>query len=727
MAVHEEGSQPKEVDEKKLEAIVAQQISLALENDRDEGRAVSRATALEYYQGIMTDLEPEEGRSSVVSSDVSDIMGWIMPGIMDVFTASDRMVDAEPVEEDDEDSSDEAADGMNYVFWKDNDGYQNVYDATWDALLMRNAIVKVFYDDTPVYRTSFHSGLSEDELTMLLTPTDGDGVGEAPEVLAHTSREVVVVEPETGEQIPVEVHDVKIKRQKTEGKFLVSVIPPEDFLIHADAITIESSSIVGDRQDATRSALIEEGFDRDKVMEIQQSATVSSKEDAARDGHNTDEPPDASMEIVDKFECYIRIDVDDDGVAEIIRTISAGDDGSTLLHWEVWEDDVPYADIKCNPIPHRFDARSLADDTVDIMQVKTVMLRQANDNIYAANNPQRFTRGKIHNMDELLNPSFGGVVRGDINSSIETLEIPFVANHAFEAIAYQDEVAQRRTGISKQSMALDPEALQNQSATANQNNKDASYSKIELLARNMAEYGGWKNVFKLLLRTMTKHQNAPRRYRLRNKWVSMDPRFWNADMDLTINVGLGTGSRDRDAGMLQTVLGHQVMIADRMSGAGFEEKALDMVPYIHNTLTKFAEATGLRNPEAYYPEFTEDDLKAGKADIAKRKEQPNPEMELKKAELQAKIQLEETKAKAQIDREIAQMDTDLKVQEADRQNTLMIERQKIVADSAKQAAQLDFERDKLATTVLLEREKMNNAAVIAANKPEPTPPNGAVT
>ena len=102
-----------------------------------------------------------------------------------------------------------------------------------------------------------------------------------------------------------------------------------------------------------------------------------------------------------------------------------------------------------------------------------------------------------------------------------------------------DMVISKRTGVSRTTMALDPEALQNQTATAVQNQRDAGYSQIELVARNMAELG-WKRVFKAVLKLIVKHQDRPRIIRLRDKFVEMDPRVWNSSMDCTINVGLGT-------------------------------------------------------------------------------------------------------------------------------------------------------------------------------------------
>ncbi len=173
------------VDEKKLSAIVSQQIELAKSYDGSKnGPRASRAKALDYYLGNMDSYVPvEANRSKVVSRDVADTIGWMLPGIIRVFSASDRMAVAEPVGEEDVQFARQATDGMNYVFWKDNKGYEIIYSATWDALLVGNGIIKTYYDDTPVYTTSFHSGLDENERALLLQE---DESGVAPEVLAQS-------------------------------------------------------------------------------------------------------------------------------------------------------------------------------------------------------------------------------------------------------------------------------------------------------------------------------------------------------------------------------------------------------------------------------------------------------------------------------------------------------------------------------------------------------------
>lgn len=690
------------VDEKKLEAIVSQQIELAKDHDKTE-REGGRAKALDYYLGKMDTYVPAEAnRSKVVSRDVADTIGWQLPQIIRVFTASDRVAVAEPVGPEDEQFAKEATDGLNHVFWKENKGYEVIYAGTWDALLFGNGIIKTYWDDTPTYSTSFHSDLSDDQLALLLQP---DEDGDEPEVLQHESEEEEAIDPQTGAVTVITKHDLKIRRKKDDGRFVVEVIPPERFLIDQNAVCTDEAAFTAHWETKTRSELVAMGYDKDEIAAIPEAGKNQTSEEAARQPIAADADADASMELVDYYECFIRIDVDEDGEAELVRACYAGGKNGTLLDWEVWEDEHPFDDIPCEPIPHRWVARGTADETMDVQDIKTVLLRQGLNNVYWVNNPQLFAKGKINNPDALLNPTFGGVVWGDATADVVPLQVPFVAQSAFEAIAYQDEVIQRRTGVSRQTMALDPEALQNQTATAAQAMRDAGYSQVELLARNMAEWG-WKKVFRKLLRLMIKHQDRPRLLMINGKQVQIDPRYWNADMDVTINVGLGTGSRDRDLAMLQAIKADQKMLVDYAAGAGMGDIALEMLPKVLHSMEKTAESAGIKNIEEFYPEITPEKLQTLKQAMAQKGQQKDPKIALEEAKAQSDMQIQQAKLKG--DAQAKQMEMQASAQK--QQQDIELQRYKIESDQALKQMQINMEmqlkREQLTAELQLKREQM---------------------
>lgn len=683
------------MDDDRLKALLSQEISSALTYD-DTELSQKRSKALEYYRGTMSDTPAMTGRSSVVSMDVADTIGWMLPGIIRVFTASDRMAIYEPEKPGDEEFAKQATDYANYVFMKDNPGYRIMWDATHDSLLLGNGVVKHWWDDKEECEYTEHSGLTEEQIAIMQMDQSVEIVGQK-----EGEPQVIMVPGPTGQMMetPLSTYDVKIKRVTRDGSLKVECIEPEDFLLDREATQIENARFCAHRQDATRSDLIEMGFDRDLVegLPIDRFSSIReeklSRDESTRTFFNN--VGDDSMLLVELFECYVKADVDGDGVAETIRAYYAGSGGTgELLDWEVWEDDVPFSDIPCEPVPHRWDARSIADDTQDIQRVKTVITRQFLDNTYWVNNPMTTAEEKsVINPEVLRSPRFGATVYHKQGSLAPTpMNIPYIGDKALLALQHFDQVREMRTGVSRSTMALDPEALQNQTATAANNTKDAAYSQIELIARNQAELG-WKRVFRQILKLIVKHQDRPRTIRLRDTWVEMDPKSWNANMDATINIGLGTGSRDRDMAMLNAILNVQMAMTDRFAQGGFSAQALEMVPKINMTATKLAESAGIKNPDQFYLDIKPEMLEQMKAEAANR---PDPEMQKEQVKAQTQLQLGQQQAqidqqaderKAQI--EAVQMQADIEAQNQKTQAEMIQAQQKFEFD--KEMALLEFQ------------------------------------
>ena len=206
-----------------------------------------------------------------------------------------------------------------------------------------------------------------------------------------------------------------------------------------------------------------------------------------------------------------------------------------------------------------------------------------------------------------------------------------------------------------------------------------------VIARNQAELG-WKRVFKMILRLVVKHQDRPRMIRLRDEPVEMDPRFWNAGMDVTINTGLGTGSRDRDMAMLNNILQTQSGIAQQLAGSGFADKAIDMLPKIIKTATKLAESSGIRNPDEYYPEYDENTIAQMKQALAEKAAQGDP-----------KVQAEKEKAAAQLQIDAQKNQADIILQREKMQGEFALKQQQM-------AMEMQLKREQLAAELQLKRE-----------------------
>jgi hypothetical protein len=104
-----------------------------------------------------------------------------------------------------------------------------------------------------------------------------------------------------------------------------------------------------------------------------------------------------------------------------------------------------------------------------------------------------------------------------------------------------------------------------------------------------------QRVFKCILKLVVKHQDRPRMIKLRDEWVEMDPRGWNANMAVVINTGLGTGSRDRD---MQVMQGMAMKLEQFIQLAGpMASHQLGVGPdTLFSLYRKMAEASGIKRP-----------------------------------------------------------------------------------------------------------------------------------
>lgn len=712
---------------KMSEADLASAIDSLIADSRDYNgtdRGGHRELALQYNDGQMPDLPPMGvGRSSVVSRDVSDTKDLIKPGLMKLFFSSTRMVDFEPTRPEHEEYADLASDALNYIIMNDCDGLRHFNAAFDDGLLLGNGIVKHWWDDTPEYETVEHEGISEDEYRLHLSDDDVEEIEheerddpefEAPEITDEmiSATGVDPSDPRVAELIaqvttPPKVHDVTLRRTLSKGRLRLAALPPEEFQIDRSATTLdETVRFCAHVQRKTRSELIEEGYPRSKVDKIPRAEEDDRRGlRHARDRENwtVDHAPDKSTEFVDIYECYVLIDYDGDGIAERRRVVRAGGASKTaILANEEWDDDLPFSDIVPDPKPHMWRGRGLYDLLRDIMRVKTVGLRGTLDNTYMILSPQKYVEeGAITNMDQLINPDgFGGVLIGAqgrpppvdlITQSIAPLIMPLME--------YMDGVAEKRTGASQRSMGLEPDALQNQTAMAASIQQAASHSKIEDYARHIAN--DLKRVFACCLRLLTKYHEQTRLVRVKGELKEVDPTKWDSGMDVTINTGLGTGSRERDLAMLSGVVSKMEMVVAQTGPMDGPITIKDLF----GAYSKMAEAAGMRNPDQFFPAITDEKLEEMRQKAAQASQAPNPEM----MKAQTKLQADQAKFAADMEMEKAKLQFQMQADVAKFQAEAEERRERMQLDAqfraAEAQAKLQFQREEAAARLqLLQQE-----------------------
>ncbi|MEY9782281.1 portal protein [Sinorhizobium fredii] len=629
------------------------------ENYRDE-LSVDRIKAMEYYDGTMKDTPADPNRSKVVSRDVRSAIKKVLPSLIRTILGNDKVVEYAPMNEGDEAAAEQATDYINYVVFPESDGYDAVQDAAHDALKLRNGVIRWWYDKKRKVQVSTHTGLDEPSLIQLVADDD-------VEVLEQSQYVDQIDTPQGPVDVPL--FNVKIRRVAEYGCAKLAAVPLEEFLIHPDAISIDDSPITGIKTQLRRSDLVAMGYDRELIEGLPASGSDIKEEEEEftrrRDAFDENDSIVKALQEVDYYELYVKIDVDDDGIAELRRMCFAGGLAETNLLDDEETDEVPFADLIVERRPHQREGNSVTDDMAEIQRVKTVLMRQTLDNLYWQNNQQPIVQeGVIQNPESVLNPKFGQPIRvgqgTDVRAAVGYNTVPFVAQQSFGMLAYMDQEASDRTGISDASSGMAPDALQNMTAKASAMIEQAGIGQTELMVRTFAQ--GLRRVFKGLLKLVIKHQDKPRSVRLRGQWVTFDPRHWNAEMDATVNTGLGAGTRERDMMMMQVVGAQQEKL---LAAYGPVDNPFVSIDNIWNSVSRGVEAAGLRTPNLYFTKPTPEQIQQMQQAAASK---PDPEME--KVKVKAQSDAEKAKLDAQIDMKKIDTEAQLEMKRLEQEMTL---------------------------------------------------------
>jgi hypothetical protein len=607
------------MDDAELKSAVKYEIERA-ENYIQDDVNPDRQKALTTYRSDKYGDE-QEGRSQFVSSDVRDTIEAMLPELMRPYLSAGKIGEFQPTQPEDEEFCEQATDYIHHCFVNDNKGDEQLYIAFKDALMEKTGIFKAWWQEEEKTEETEHSGLDELQLTELVT----SGPDEEIEVLGH-------------EQDEDGLWSVRIKRRWVDGRLTTDVIPPDEFFVSPECRNdLDKANCCGQRRTATYSDLLAEGYPKEKLDEIPSGDDAGDDTDDVRHdnsfqgGDQDADSPDPSRREITVYEAYIRMDHDSDGIAELRRIVCGGNAYTVLENEAV--DRHPYSLLCPSWVSHKVIGQAIADLMQDIQKLRTTLLRQMLDNLYLANNPMKEVNvDQLVDMDDVLKSRIGGIVRSEGGlGALREIVTPFTAAASFPMLEQLDKMREERTGISRNSQGLNPDILQNVTATAVAQATSGSQSRLEMVSRVLA--WGVKSHFKKMLRVIVAHQDKPRTVRLRNKWVDVDPRTWNAEMDCTIDVGLGTGTRQEKIQTLGLILKEQKEVLSQL-GPNNPIVSLDR---IRHTYGKLINESGFKNDEAFFGEVTEEMLQQ----MQQQQSQPAPDPKM--IEVQGKLELEREK------------------------------------------------------------------------------------
>ena len=229
--------------------------------------------------------------------------------------------------------AEQLTDYVNYIINNDNDGYRIMYNWFKDSLMFKLGVVKYCWDETSTVQEEEYEGLTEEELALLLANPD-------IEVVERQENFVTAIN-ELGEEMQVvQDYDLKVKITKKSGKIKIENVPPEEFLFNRRAKSLEDCYFLCHKTTMSVSDLVSMGYDR-KLIE-DNAGLIDGDIDEERQKRFEDlesqsgtDPVDPSQHEVVVHDITMKVDYDDDGVAEMRRILSIGDSGDVILENDV--------------------------------------------------------------------------------------------------------------------------------------------------------------------------------------------------------------------------------------------------------------------------------------------------------------------------------------------------------------------------------------------------------
>jgi hypothetical protein len=561
---------PKALDDTEVEKIAREAVEKAVDWIESDIQPL-RVTADAYYRGE-TAIPDEEGRSKVVVSAVRDAVRGALPSLARVFTGADNIVEFYSDSEEDEKLVKDATVYTNSV-WNRFDGYKTTIEATTDALKAKMGIVEVSVEKKKIVTYNRFDPKEAEAAGLPISEMADD------EAIVADTREITVwnLEP----------------------------VPPEEFIWSAEATSVEKAFLCGRRRNITVSDAVELGYKYEDVVDLDYEDDVTEADDRQgfeREVGDNESPMDKSSRPILWTRVYMRMDVDGDGVAELRRIVMGGISYKLLSNEPA--NFAPFAEFKGELQPHVMAPICMAEDMQQDQDAQTALLRSIINNAAQVNSPRTVLNESAVNLDDAKNGEIGAIIRVTEMGQIEELTTPFVAGQTLPVLQYLEGVAEKRSGISKLSQGLDPNALQSQSRIAANASVRGGEARLELIARNIAETG-LKSMFMLMLRIAIHELNEEQSVSTPEGFRTVNPKWWHDQISIRSNIGTGSGSPESQQQVLGAILPVQQMFIEKL---GMQNPICGW-NQARETIKAMMRLSGIRNINTFFPYIEEDQLK----------------------------------------------------------------------------------------------------------------------
>lgn len=660
-------------------------------SDQDSTLGEKRAKAIDYYNGNMTDFPHEAGWSKVTTSDVYEVIEAAMPDLLEVFAASEDVMEFEPESEDDVDQAQQETDAVNYVFYQQNSGFMILHGFIKDALLEKNGFVKTTWEERETEEIEEYFNQTEEDLALLKSDDDI----EITEVITTKEKtgefapkiEIVDGQPVAGEMIEMitVTHHVTARRTKDTSGVRIQGLPVEEVAISRNSRSIQEASLVSHQpRNVTRSNLLELKISKDLVEKLTTITEGKAPETIARDTLNqlgqNDDTINRPEDKVDVKDNYIRMDVNGEGRTELWHVMTGNNDTIILSKTRISR--VPISTMTPIIMTHQVFGKSLAELTMDLQRISTYLTRAAMDNVAMTNNQRPIISESAitdTTIDDVLMNRVGSpiMVTGDVNAALTYAPNNPIAGDMLSLVQYFDAKRADRTGIQRSGQSMDTDSIRKDiSATEFSGQRSDALKTIRMIARVFAETGIKDMMINIHHELRSHSGDKAISMRLNGKFVQVHPREWRTRSNMQINVALGAGTKQEQIGELGQILAQQ---KEAFQLQGFKDGRFVTGKQINYTLSRIIDLQGFKSSTAFFNQVEDEE--------EQKPEQEPPNPEIMKIQMEAQNNQEKnelSKMKILLDAENTRNKDD-----ADRQVDIF----QIVEELRLKALELDKEED----------------------------------
>ena len=519
-------------------------------------------------------------QSDFVSYDFWSLVQWAIPNIMNSFFGGDDAVVIVGRNEEDVPRAEVLKSLINFQLMTQNKGFLVLWDWFVDAFQYNLGAVKIWWERNEDWQEE-HLDYVDAMTLMGLQMNEWCEIEYAagPDLFGnyHVGYRIGRVKSNKPVIEPVRVTDL---RWSPEAKSLTDA----NFVAHRQAVSGDHLRRQA-RNGVYDARAVEKAIEKLGEGGIVYGAFETELNDELDSIQNED---DSSRAMYELYECYVKLDINGDGLLEDALITVVGDE---LLRVE----ENPFGRVPIftlSPVRDPFKVLadiSLAEIVGEVQSIKTALMRQMLVNTVNTNNQRWFINAAGVNVKDLQENRQYIKTNADPRGIVYPFPQQGMAPWSMNLFEYFEGALEQWTGRTRYNQGMDSRSL-NKTATGISLLQQASEQRLDYIVRVFAETGVGE-MLRFMVELNQRYIDQPQVIRLQNTMLEISPDDLKGEFDIDVNTEAGVGKKKQTIENLQYFM-------TVLAGVGMQIGAITPGEWA-KAAQKLLQEGGIRNPTSY--------------------------------------------------------------------------------------------------------------------------------